>query len=153
MPQDVCNSFLDALALLNGGADHGCSYVIERLPDAVSLDASLALYFESMSTSNTPPQQAERWGIRRVTLPADWTELLARAGRRWFFEQDFSPKTDSVVVEEIVRRFLWHLQSVVGDASACSVEVEPPMWYECVWEDFAFESRGGRWLLHFGFSD
>ena len=38
-------------------------------------------------------------------------------------------------------------------ARAYRVQVSPPMWYECVWEDYVFEAGDGRWLLHLGFSD
>jgi hypothetical protein len=153
MSLDVCSGFLEALAILNDGVNHVSSYTVERLPGAVSLDSSLASYFASMETSNDPPQPADRWQIRTASIEGDWAAVLRHASHRWFFEQEFSPKTDPDVAEGVVREFLQHLHSVVGDARTFKVQVAPPMWYECAWEDFAFESQGGRWLLHFGFSD
>ena len=55
--------------------------------------------------------------------------------------------------EEIIAEFIAQLRSVVDEASVFEVHVVPPMWYECVWQDFAFDGGNRRWLLHLGFSD
>lgn len=155
MSLDLCCGFLEALALLNDGVNHGSSYTIERLPAAATLDASLALYFAAIHTSIAAPQPAEHWGIRAADIADDWAQVLQKSFRRWFFEQEYSPTIDPHIADNVVSQFLQYLRSTVGDAKAFRVTVEPPLWYECVWEDFAFGSRSGaeRWLLHFGFSD
>jgi hypothetical protein len=153
MNGDVCNGFLEALALLNDGCNHGSEYTLEALPQAPSLDDSLASYFSSMSTSRVPPQPAAAWNIQTELLPGGWATELEVVLRQWFFAQEFSPTVDPDLASGVVARFLGHLRETIGDARAYRVRVSPPIWYECVWEDYAFEARGGRWLLHLGFSD
>jgi hypothetical protein len=153
MSRDVCSGFLEALARLNDGCNHGTEYTFEALPEATSLDDSLESYFSSMSTSRVPPQSAAAWNIQTESLHGAWTAELEVALRRWFFAQEFSPMVDPDVASGVVACFLSHLRETVGDAKAYRVRVSPPMWYECVWEDYALDARGGRWLLHFGFSD
>jgi hypothetical protein len=123
------------------------------LPKATSLDDSLASYFSSMSTSRVPPQPAAAWNIQTESLQVGWTAELEVVLRRWFFAQEFSPTVDPDLASGVVAHFLGHLRETVGDARAYRVRVSPPMWYECVWEDYVFDARGGRWLLHLGFSD
>ncbi len=153
MSLDSCNAFLKAVALYNDGINHGSSYLIEPLPDAGSLDVALAQYFSAMSLYDVPPQPAEEWHIRYEELSGNWTRAIAPVVRRWFFEQDCSPKFDRLIMDNSVNQFMEYLRGVVGDARAFEVDVTPPMWYELVWEDVAIESPTGRWLLHFGFSD
>jgi hypothetical protein len=86
-------------------------------------------------------------------LQGAWAAELEVVFRRWFFAQEFSPTVDADVASGVVAHFLGHLRETVGDAMAYRVRVSPPMWYECVWEDYAFDARGGWWLLHLGFSD
>lgn len=153
MNRDVCNGFLDAIALLNDGCNHGSEYTLEVLPTAASLDESLASYFSSMSTSRVSPQPAAAWKIQTESLEGDWKAELEVVLRRWFFAQEFSPKVDPELTSGVVMRFLDHLRETIGDARVYRVRVSPPMWYECMWEDYAFDARSGRWLLHLGFSD
>ncbi len=153
MSLDACSGFLDALALLNVGTDHVPDYSIVRLPSATSCRSSLELHFASLSTSLSAKQPASAWHIELANVPDDWIQVVATAARRWFFEQRFSPRVEPEVANELVSRFIELLQAAVGSAGAWSVNVAPPMWYECTWQDFAFESPSGTWLLHFGFSD
>lgn len=153
MSLDLCNGFLDAIALLNDGANHGTTYTIEPLPPAASLDSSLATYFSAMSTSRVPPQPAEKWQIRMTGFDDDWAQALRQILHRWFFNEEFSPQVDPQIAENVVERFLAHLRATIGSAKVFQVDVTPPMWYECLWQDVAFDSRDGRWLLHLGFSD
>jgi len=150
---DSCNGFLNAIALFNDGANHASTYTMELLPAASSLDSSLATYFSAMSTSHVPPQPAEKWQIQTTELDDDWAQALRQVAHHWFFEQAFSPKVDQTIAENVVETFLAHVRAIVGDAKAFQVDVSPPMWYEGVWQDLAFDSQQGRWLLHFGVSD
>lgn len=151
---EACNAFLEVIALLNNGPDHSSSYGIESLPDALCIGESLRLYFSGNSTNTVPPQPAEHWHIRQIPIEGDWVLPIKKAAHRWFFEQRFSPSLQrDYVRDDFVDRFLQHLCALVGAATACRVETSPPMWYECVWDDFAFSTCGNFWLLHFGFSD
>ncbi len=60
---------------------------------------------------------------------------------------------DDATEEHTLNDFMNCLDSIVGVSSVFEVNVDPPMWYECVWQDFAFDGDAGRWFLHFGFSD
>lgn len=153
MSLDSCSGFLDALAFLNAGHDHVPEYSIVRLPPAASFRSTLEAHFASLSTSLVAAQPASAWHIELSRVPGDWTEIMASVVRRWFFEQRFSPRVDPDVADGIVARFMELFRDVVGDSNAYTVTVAPPMWYECTWQDFAFESPTGTWLLHFGFSD
>ena len=153
---DACNSYLQAFAGLNDGANHGSTYCIEQLPSADSLDVALGLYFSAMYTSRTPPQPAASWNIRTTRLADDWESHLTEVAIHWFFRQEFSPRIEDYndyKVQGAAKRFLERLTAIVGASRAFQVETTPPMWYECVWADYAFERGNSRWLLHFGFSD
>ena len=153
MNRDVCNGFLEALALLNDGTNHGSEYTLEQLPEAASLAESLAAHFASLSADATPPQPASAWNIQVEAMQSDWPLELAPVLREWFFAQEFSPSVDPDVASGLVAQFMEHLRASVVDATAHRVRVSPPVWYECWWQDTAFESQGARWLLHLGFSD
>jgi hypothetical protein len=153
MSLDSCNAFLEAFALLNSGVNHGTSYSLCPLPEAVSLDAALAQYFSLMCTSRMPPHPAESWNIRKTELAGNFSQILTAIAQRWFFSQQYSPKVDKDVGSDIVERFNSYLGAVVGKPHVFKIEISPPMWYECFWEDIAFDSQGRRWLLHFGWSD
>lgn len=82
--EDVVNAYLAPLAMLNDGANHGSSYELTRLPSAHSLEASIGLYFESLSTSLVRPQSAEKWQIRTVPINAEWKSHVQKIAKRWF---------------------------------------------------------------------
>lgn len=149
---DSVNSLLSKMAEANGGTNHSLHYALAKLPTAESLPLALDAYFSSYSTSSCPPQPPERWNIRTTELSNADSELRS-AAKRWFYEMECSPFADSTTLERTLNVFLNRLQSVVGNAKALEVKVDPPMWYECEWQDFAFDGESGRWMLHFGVSD
>lgn len=147
------NSILSDMANANDGSDHGSEYSLYELPIADSMMHALGSYFSGIRTSNSPPQPPESWNIRTMPLTDPETQLRAVV-KRWFYEMPFSPRADEVTVEQSVNDFLNRLRLMVDFPSACEVSVNPPMWYECHWQDFAFDGvTGGRFLLHFGYSD
>ncbi|HEX4796830.1 MAG TPA: hypothetical protein VH370_23765 [Humisphaera sp.] len=152
MPLVKLNEFLERLGEANEGTNHGSEYALYELPDADALQAALDLYFSRLSTSNSPAQPAENWRIR-LTPVRDSREAISLLARHWFYEQEYSPRIDPARSEETVSEFMAQLRSVVGDAAVFEVQVAPPMWYDCVWQDFAFDGGSQRWLLHLGFSD
>lgn len=152
MSLNQLNDLLAGLGDANGGTNHGSEYALYELPDADTLQEALDRYFSRLSTSNSPAQPAEKWCIR-TTPVHDFLEALGRVARHWFYEQEYSPKVDRAQAEKTISEFIAQLRSVVGDASVFEVHVMPPMWYECVWQDFAFDGGNRRWLLHLGFSD
>ena len=149
---EAVNSLLAEIAEANDGVNHGSEYSLNTLPSADSMELALDAYFSAMSTSNSAPQPAERWNIRTTEVKDAKTHLLA-ATRRWFYGLEFSPKVDGVTAERTINEFMDRLVSIVGTSKVFEVKVHPPMWYECVWQDFAFDGGNCRWFLHFGFSD
>jgi hypothetical protein len=146
------NSLLKKIAEANDGANHGSEYGLDFLPPADSMTLALDAYFSAISTSNSPPQPPEQWNIHVTELTESNPHLLT-AAKRWFYELQFSPKVDDATAEITIKEFMKHLSSVVGSAKVFEVKIDPPMWYECAWQDFAFDGESCRWLLHFGFSD
>ncbi len=149
---DALNVLLAEIATANDGANHGSDYVLDTLPTAGSLKLALDAYFAAMRTSLSPPQSAEQWNIR-VTEWTDAQPRLRAAAQHWFYEQEFSPIVHENTTEQTLTAFMTRLESIVGESRVFEVNVDPPMWYECAWQDFAFDRGANRWLLHFGFSD
>ena len=152
MSLNELNKLLERLGEANDGVNHGSEYAVYELPDADTLQAALGGYFSQLSTSNSSAQPAEKWRIRTRAVH-DCHGALRFAARHWFYDQEYSPDVDPARAEETVSAFVAQLRSVVGQASMHEVHVEPPMWYDCVWQDFAFDAGSRRWLLHLGFSD
>ena len=87
-------------------------------------------------------------------VPEESLIKLIAAAKHWFYELEFSPTVDDATTEQALNEFMNRLNSIVGASNVFEVNVDPPMWYECVWQDFAFDGNAGRrWFLHFGFSD
>ena len=149
---EYINSLLEQMGNVNNGANHGSDYSLDELPAADSMTVALETYFSYLSTSNSPSQPPGRWNIRTEQMD-DASSIVADAARHWFYELEFSPAVDDATSDKTLGDFIRNLSSIVDMSSAVQVKVDPPMWYECTWQDFAFESDVGRWLLHFGFSD
>ena len=144
---------LESIEILNHGSNHGCEYAIYQLPEAPSFHEALNLYFASLSTSSEPAQPAEYWHIRTSELDPTWRTALGARLKYWFFEEEYSPKVDEWNQQAFVDQALKYLVHEIGEPSVFEVFVSPPMWYDCHWQDFAFTSNRGRWMLHLGFSD
>jgi hypothetical protein len=146
------NLLLAEIAEANDGTNHGSDYSVDFLPPADSMTLAIDAYFSPMSTSISPPQPPKQWNIRATELTEAKPHLLA-AAKYWFYELEFSPKVDDATAEMTINEFMKRLSSVVGSAKVFEVNVDPPIWYECHWQDFAFDGESCRWFLHFGFSD
>ncbi len=144
---------LESIEILNHGVNHGCEYAIYQLPDAPDLHGELNLYFVSLRTGMKPAQPAEYWHIRTTELELPWRISLGKSLKHWFFEAEFSPKAGDWNQQGLVDQAMDYLIQEFGELSVVEVFVSPPMWYDCHWQDFAFTSSKGRWLLHLGFSD
>lgn len=157
MKIDGLNKLLELVALLNQGADHGCSYELIELPGAPTLHDALARYFESIVNWHTKkPHPASDWHIAVSPMPGASRDVLHSVVDHWFFQTQCSPELGerralgrknvvSFVVDEILE--------VLGEPSVDEVRTNPPFWYECTWQDIALSCAHGRWLLHFGISD
>jgi hypothetical protein len=146
------NSLLQRLADANNGSDHSSEYMLYGLPEADSLQVALDRYFSGLSTSHTQALPPDRWGIH-ATAVTGWEETLRAVAIHWFYKLEYSPKVDPSLAAETVSEFVNRLRTLVGKAAVYEVHVTPPMWYDCEWQDFAFDGDHKRWLLHLGFSD
>lgn len=149
---DELNEWLTRLADANDGVNHATTYALYELPATGTLEEALAGYFSGLSEQGAPGQLGEGWHVRTSPVQ-DGRQALRWLARHWFYEQEFSPKVDRADSEEVISDFIGRLFSVVEDASVFEVNVVPPVWYECAWQDFAFDGGSRRWLLHLGFSD
>lgn len=144
---------LDDIGSLNNGCDHSCEYAMYRLPEAATVCMSLDRYFAAYHNSNTLPQPAEHWFIQTAPLGADWEREVRSGLMHWFFEQEYSPPMDAASQQALVDQALACIHEACGTPQVFEVTVSPPMWYDCLWQDFAFTSPAGNWLLHLGLSD
>lgn len=148
------NAYLDALGLLNCGADHASDYCTSELSAAGDLSEALEAHFGAVHTSVSPPQPAANWRIQLGPAEGEWKHVLSQLSRRWFFGQLRSPTVnDEWVKDGVVDRFIELVAVELGDVTLQEVHVTPPMFYDLEWQDFALTSERGRWLLHFGWSD
>lgn len=145
--------FLLAFENLNHGVNHGCTYAIYSMAGVESLQESVEKYFSSLKTSNTPLQSAATWNIRMTSLGSEWQSILHKVIIHWFFEQEFSPQVDTWTMNACAGQVINYLVSALGNCEVFEVFTDPPMWYECTWQDFAIATEKTKWLLHFGFSD
>ena len=146
------NQLLQSQAFANDGVNHVSDYTICELPSGDSLEDALGVYFSSMYTSISPPQPAEAWHIK-TTLIENPVPTIRRALQGWFYQLEFSPTVAPSDQAAEVDRCMELLDLVLTDAAVYEVQVTPPMWYECVWQDFAVDGGQQRWMLHVGFSD
>ncbi|MEO0645680.1 MAG: hypothetical protein AAFZ17_05965 [Cyanobacteria bacterium J06650_10] len=154
MLEDKLNESLERHARDNLGTNHGPEYVLYNLPTADSLIEALELNFSQIRTSRTSPRPAEAWDIRTVFVEEPDDRLL-NAAQSWFFGSQYSSDVSPSTAADEVLDFVINLRNFVGDVPMFEVKVTPPqeMWYGCCWEDFAFDGKTQRWLLHLGFSD
>lgn len=145
--------FLKAFALFNDKCDHGYTFLLDRLPKAASLRESIEPYFGDDAT--------------KVVLSSveNWSQAVAAKLKHWLFQFQAS---DFAQLEDRSKRFslshdCWReseiqlvvkkLEDVIHPIAVWKVEVEPKGFYECEWDDIAFETAAGSYLLHLGVSD
>lgn len=153
MSIEQLQGFLLAFENLNHGVNHGCTYAIYSMSGAESLQKVIEKYYSLLNTSNAPVESAAAWNIRMNNLGSEWQLMLRKVIIHWFFEQEFSPRVDIWMMNACADQVINYLVSDLGDFEVFEVFTDPPMWYECSWQDFAIATEGAKWLLHFGFSD
>lgn len=146
------NELLYEMAEANAGSDHGCGYSLDVLSKADSLRTALEKHFAQFGTYNPTVQPPYDWNIQYTKVTRS-DAVLRDTAMHWFYEQPFSPGDEIAIRNKTVAEFLDRLYAAVGQAQVFEVEVTPPMWYDCEWQDFAFENGDQRWFLHLGYSD
>jgi hypothetical protein len=149
---------LRAFAWINTKTNHGYTFEFDRLPAAATAEESVCLFLRSHHELEA-----------RVTLKRlrGWRTPVRKSLGRWLFSfmcDDHNGKLDDPrrtfsITERWVRRDMveWvtdALEQALTPTASWRVELEYGSgFYECGWEDFAFEASDGVYLLHLGVSD
>jgi hypothetical protein len=153
MTLEGINTFLEVLALLNDGVNHGSEYRLYELANLSSVEKALDDYFSGIAV-NGKSYSPSAWQISTDSLSTSWQVTLNDLCEKWFFNQEFSPhKPEEWSRRNVIRQFLEQVSTFMGEAQVYWVNVLPPTFYELVWDDLAFVTNKGYYLLHFGFSD
>jgi len=136
------------MALINLGTDHGATYELYSLENVGTLNEDLENYFRFGASDHNID-----WRIKTELYNGKWEDIVSSIATKWFFEERYSPKTDNWIKETISNAFITHLRNETQARLAYRLHIEPPEFYEIVWEDIILETKNTRWLLHFGWSD
>ncbi|MEQ1962606.1 hypothetical protein ABLB69_05400 [Xenorhabdus khoisanae] len=139
------NGYLEAVGLMNHDDYVASDYFFVKLPDGKTL-------IDSVNTSilnDCDKFPIEYW---HVTLEQISEEDLQAGIEKWFFRTDVAEKWKQSV-PNLVPGLLDLLQSYVTTASIYKLNMTPPMWHAIRWDEFVLDSKHGRFLLGFNFSD
>lgn len=145
------NGFLQAMALVNVGTNHGCWYLIEPVERLEtfekSLDSHFASFFEWLSKRYPHSQQK-----LQVELLPEWKTPVTQVVHHWFFESDCSPSLHEdyqpkVLTEDFVERLE---QALVGPVTAWTIDGG---WVANEGADLLLEDAEGYYLLRFSHDD
>lgn len=154
---DRINGQLMALALINEGPDTVCTFELVVLPHRESLRESLAGVFTAGVRHRDNKAYTEKdWQVRTRLLGMDIGDLLSNQIATWLFHMPYSPTFEArrhYVMANIVASVCNDLKEVVGECEIHEVFVQPPVWYEASWQDFALVGKGATHFLHFGVTD
>jgi hypothetical protein len=145
--------FLHAFAWFNNKTNHGYTFTLVTVPKPLSVRQALERHFGG-----------ELDGL--VLAPVeDWTGFVRELMGRWLFQfsdpssdhlqdprESFSLFHDhfrGMVLDEVMAR----LTAVINPSAVWKVEVRLRGWYECYYDDLAFEEQERVLYLHAGFSD
>lgn len=142
------NAFLEVIALMNLGADHGPTYALYELENIGNIVDDIENYFK-LGTLD----QNVNWQVKTDLYDGNWENLVRAKATKWFFEERYSPKVEDWVMTILLETFLRHLKTATQAQSAYRLQTNPAEFYEVVWEDLILEANGKHWLLHFGWSD
>ena len=145
------NGFLQAMALVNVGTNHGCWYLMEPVERKATLDESLRSHFAEFFAWLTSRYGTKGHTLQVEALP-DWKAAVSQAAHRWFFEMECSPKLKedyqpTYVTKDLMERLE---RALVGSVSAWSVEGGSA---DIEWTDLLLEDQDGYYLLRFSWCD
>ena len=145
--------FLHAFAWFNHKTNYGYTFTLDVLPKPGTVRQAVESHFEG--------------DVKGLTLSPvrDWAGFLRAYWGRWLFQfrdramdhltdprYSFSLFDDHLrgtMVDELMGR----VAGAVHPSAVWAVRVETRGWYECDYEDVAFEEPGRVLYLHAGFSD
>lgn len=144
--------FLHAFAWFNHKTNYGYTFTLDVLPKPATVRQAIEAHFEDLKDL-------------RLTPVEDWPAFLRGFWGRWLFQfgdptmdhltdsrRSFSLFHDDFrgrMVDELMGR----LAGAVRPSAVWAARVETRGWYECEYEDVAFEEPDRVLYLHAGFSD
>ncbi|BET97644.1 hypothetical protein [Xenorhabdus taiwanensis] len=140
------NGYLEAFGILNMACNRGSDYYFMPLPEKPQLIDSLYEYFLSISDK----YPAEHWNPE---LEIAGKDNLIKAIQKWFFEADFFKNLPEETASDAIDGLLKLLTPFITTAPIYKMNITPPVWYACHWDDFVIDSKSGRFLLSFGCHD
>lgn len=145
------NGFLQAMALVNVGTNHGSWYLLEPVERKANLHESLQSHFSSFFAWLTTRYGTTNQAVQVEAL-RDWPAAVAEAAHRWFFNMECSPKLkEDYQPEYVTKDFVERLEkALVGTVSAWSVEGGSA---DIEWTDILLEDHNGYYLLRFSWCD
>jgi hypothetical protein len=145
--------YLHAFAWFNNKCNHGYTFTLEILPKPASVQEAIKSYFGGELESLT------------LAPISDWRGFVRALLSRWLFQfgdssmdhledlrNSFSLFDDDfreMLLDEMVNR----LSISLNPSSVWKVEVDTRGFYECHYEDLAFEEPDRVVYLHLGLSD
>lgn len=135
---DELVGFLKALEALNSDTNQAMDYSLIPLTPSGSLENSLQVYFSRLDAKRTSPL-----GPTLIKPLADIKPKL----RSWLFS-NFGTKQD-----QGLETFVNLLADCLHWTESYQVQGDTPRWYDCSYDDIAFVTPSGYWLLHLGVSD
>ncbi len=142
--------FLRAFEALNAKTNHSYTFSFDAIPKTDDVSTAIQQRLEDC-----------RVETRRID---DWVSETKRILERWLFAyQDPTGRLEDqhrtfALSHESSRRALVDtvmemLKAIVTPLNAWRVEVQTKQFYECAWDDIAFEDERYVYFLHLGVSD
>lgn len=146
--------FLGGFEMLNEGVNHSCTYTLNAIERAGSIDDDLRAYFDN------------KIGSFELEPIESWPEFMAPIADRWLF--DFadrhgrdsssgnarrSPVVGATSRSNVAHTFMWHLKALVEPCKVWRIKVATHPSHDLVWDDVLFERGSTLYLLHFGAVD
>src|SRR5262245_37218435 len=151
--------FLHAFAWFNNNTDHGYTFTLDVLPKPSSLrDAVVHHFAGDVERLELTPVPEWSGAVREVLT--EWLFAFRAPAdtptEEYFRLQDphrsFSLSDEGfrdMLLNEVLGRF----ETVVRPTEVWKVQVDTRQWYECYYNDLAFEEDGRVLYLHCGVSD
>jgi hypothetical protein len=143
---------LQAFAWFNEKVNHSCTFTFDEMPKPGTVDNAVEEYFRRLF-------QAPAGEVVLTPLP-DWSEVVRKLLDDWLFR--FQDLIDPAAVcalthresrQSFLNKVITRLTNTIRPIAVWSVQTKPTEFYECAWDDIAFETNDRVFLLHLGASD
>ncbi len=146
------NGMLEAFAWFNEKADHFYTFSLEPIPKPAALETALTSYFgEPRSIQLTP---IEDWRAEVRVLLNRWLfECFEGMGHRLLDPKKQFALSHQDARETLVGKVIDVFAAGFSPLRSWRVLVDFESFYECAWDDLAFEEEERVVLLHLAVSD